>query len=137
MRLNEALEEWPRPDFTSLEHGDEEADNGCRWLIGPPGKSWIQPVLSEWELTNEGWEDQHPHDETTYVLEGELFVEAGGGRVVLRPGDVAVVRAGHLGRYLAPKHARMMAIYGPNPDGKPTLIARSLTLDAAGRVVEH
>jgi hypothetical protein len=29
------------------------------------------------------------------------------------------VPAGSIGRYFAPKYARMLGIYGPNPDGKP------------------
>ena len=45
------------------------------------------------------------------------------------PGDAAVVRGGHLGRYLAHGYARMLAIYGPNPSGMPSSRFRSFRLD--------
>jgi ethanolamine utilization protein EutQ (cupin superfamily) len=53
-----------------------------------------------------------------YVLAGELHVTSAGQTVVARPGDTVVVLAGSLAAYAAPLHARMLAIYGPNPDGK-------------------
>jgi uncharacterized cupin superfamily protein len=83
--------------------------NGCRSISPDPGAAWDGVVLSEWELERAGWQDRHPHDETTYLLQGTV--------VVLRPGDCATVRAGQLGRYIARDHARMLAIYGPNRDG--------------------
>ena len=86
----------------------------------PASRAWTEPVLSFWELSAAGWEDCHPHSETTVVLEGVLHVESAGTEVVLRAGDIAVVPAGSTGRYWAPEHARMVGIYGPNPTGQPT-----------------
>ena len=36
------------------------------------------------------------------------------------PGDLVRVPAGSIGRYWAPRHARMLGIYGPNPDAEPS-----------------
>jgi mannose-6-phosphate isomerase-like protein (cupin superfamily) len=88
-----------------------------RWMIDPPSGAWDGVVLSEWELTAAGWADRHPHTETNVVLEGELHVEAGGVTVVATAGDTVTVPAGEIGRYWAPIHARMVGIYGPNPEG--------------------
>ncbi len=86
-------------------------------IIPPVRDGWSQIAMMEWELRGESWTDQHPHDEYNYLLAGRLFVEAGGVAVELGPGDVVRVPAGAVGRYWAPQHARMLAIYGPNPDG--------------------
>ena len=91
-----------------------------RWVMEPPGEAWDGFALSEWELTAAGWSDLHPHTETNVVLEGELHVESGGVTVVAAVGDTVTVPAGQVGRYWAPVHARMMAIYGPNPQGETT-----------------
>ena len=88
-----------------------------RWVLEPAGQAWDGFALSEWELTGAGWSDQHPHSETNIVVEGELHVEAGGVTVVAGAGDTVTVPAGQVGRYWAPVHARMVAIYGPNPRG--------------------
>jgi len=61
-----------------------------------------------------------PHAEINYVLEGELHVEADGQTVVLGPGDCVRVAPGETGRYWAPTYARMLALYGANPEGAPT-----------------
>ncbi|WP_227007921.1 hypothetical protein [Pseudarthrobacter sp. AB1] len=37
--------------------------------------------------------------------------------VILKPGDSARVNPGRAGRYWAPVYARMVTIYGPNPEG--------------------
>lgn len=71
----------------------------------------------EWELRGESWTDEHPHDEFNYVLEGHLFVACDGETVEAVTGDVVRVPAGSVGRYWAPEHARMLAVYGPNPQG--------------------
>ena len=86
-----------------------------RWIVPPSEGGWTEPRFSEWQLTGESWSDQHPHDEYVYVLEGRLFVEAGGETVEALPGDLVRVPAGSIGRYWAPRHARMLGIYGPNP----------------------
>jgi len=106
---------------------------GCETITGhltdEPGAAWNDVVIHEWELEGEGWEDLHPHDETTYLLAGELVIESDGTSVTLRPGDAAVVRGGHLGRYLAKGYARMLAIYAPNPSGAQSSHFRSIILD--------
>jgi ethanolamine utilization protein EutQ (cupin superfamily) len=95
-----------RPDFM-----------GGRTIIAAEPTGWTGVALSEWELSAASWTDRHPHDEINYVLAGELHVESDGETVVAGPGDTVWVRAGSTGRYWAPAHARMLAIYGPNPDG--------------------
>jgi hypothetical protein len=77
----------------------------------------------EWELTAEEWVDEHPHDEFNYVLEGTLLVTCDGETVEVPQGSIVRVPAGSTGRYWAPDHARMLAIYGPNPDGAPSIIS--------------
>ncbi|MEI6374648.1 MAG: cupin domain-containing protein [Actinomycetes bacterium] len=101
----------------ALEPDSDGTRNACRDIIVPPGTAWDGFALMEWELEKAGWQDLHPHDETTYMLEGELEIESEGVTVILRPGDAVTVRGGHLGRYVARNYARMLAIYGPNPTG--------------------
>ncbi len=76
----------------------------------------------EWELTGAQWTDEHPHDEFNYVPEGELHVESNGELAVAHVGDLVRVVANSQGRYFAPRHARMLAIYDHNPSGDPSLI---------------
>ena len=82
---------------------------------GQGGRS--EPALFEWELTAESWTDQHPHSEYNFVIEGELYVESGGVTLEARTGDVVRVPAGAVGKYWAPKYARLLAIYGPSKGG--------------------
>ena len=91
----------------------------CRSIVPTVPEGWSEPVLYEWELTAESWTDQHPHSEYNFVIEGELFVEAGGVTVEARSGDVVRVPAGAVGRYWAPNYARLLAIYGPS-SGEPS-----------------
>ena len=102
---------FPRSDF--------EVGEGprCRFITPPTEDGWMEPVLSEWELTAESWTDQHPHSEYNFVIEGQLFVESGGVTVELQAGDSVLVPAGAVGRYWAPKYARLLAIYGPSQSG--------------------
>jgi len=51
------------------------------------------------------------------VIEGKVFVESGGVTVEAKAGDVVRVPAGAVGRYWAPKYARLLAIYGPSQGG--------------------
>jgi mannose-6-phosphate isomerase-like protein (cupin superfamily) len=89
----------------------------CRIIMpaGQGGRS--EPALFEWELTAESWTDQHPHSEYNFVIEGELYVESGGVTLEARTGDVVRVPAGAVGKYWAPKYARLLAIYGPSKGG--------------------
>ena len=83
----------------------------CRTIIAPVETSWTEPAIFEWELKAESWTDQHPHCEYNYVIEGQLFVALAG--------DVVRVPAGAVGRYWAPRYARLLAVYGPNA-GEPS-----------------
>jgi len=89
----------------------------CRAITPATRGGWTEPVLSEWELTAESWSDQHPHSEYNFVIEGKVFVESGGVTVEAKAGDVVRVPAGAVGRYWAPKYARLLAIYGPSQGG--------------------
>jgi mannose-6-phosphate isomerase-like protein (cupin superfamily) len=91
----------------------------CRTIVPPLPSGWTEPVLFEWELAAESWTDQHPHSEYNFVIEGELFVESGGVTVAARAGEVVRVPAGAIGRYWAPRYARLLAIYGPSR-GEPS-----------------
>jgi hypothetical protein len=64
----------------------------CRFINSHPEGPWDDFILSEW-------------------------VESGGETVILKPGDSARVNPGRKGRYWAPVYARMVTIYGPNPEG--------------------
>ncbi len=90
----------------------------CRQIIPATRAGWDQVAMGEWELSaGVGFGDCHPHDEVTYVIEGMLEVDCEGQRVQATPGDVVRVPAGKPAYYFAPEYARMLYIYGPNPDG--------------------
>lgn len=112
----EAIDFWPAEPLKPMD--DEYGRLRCRFINSRPVGSWGEFILSEWELRACAWEDFHSHSETAYVLEGELHIESDGKTVVLKPGDSARVNPGRLGRYWAPVYARMVTIYGPNPDGE-------------------
>src|SRR5258708_23433566 len=86
----------------------------CRVIIPPLQGGRSEPALFERELTAESWTDEHPHSEYNFVIEGQLFVEAGGVTVEAQTGDVVRVPAGAVGNYWAPRHARLRSIYGPS-----------------------
>ena len=88
-----------------------------RWIVAPKPGGWDDQALSEWELTAAGFADKHPHDEVTFVLEGEVHIRVADTTVVGTRGDTITVPAGSVGHYSAPKYARMLGIYGPNPEG--------------------
>ncbi|MGO4246193.1 cupin domain-containing protein [Paenarthrobacter sp. RAF54_2] len=90
----------------------------ARWVVNPRPEGWDTYAMSEWSLERAGFADHHPHDEVSVVLEGELHVRVGDTEVVGGPGDTIRVPAGYAGYYWAPKYARMLGIYGPNPDGQ-------------------
>lgn len=106
---------WPTSSMRPLK--DEWKRLNCRFINATPGGRWDDFILSEWELKSCGWEDFHPHTETNFLMEGELNIESEGKAVTLRPGDTARVNPGQLGRYWAPVYARMITVYGPNPEG--------------------
>ena len=108
------------PASTELEAEPGTPRMRSRWVLEPGAGAWDGFALSEWELTAAGWSDRHPHTETNTVLAGELHVESGGRTVVAGVGDTVTVPAGAVGRYWAPVHARMIAIYGANPLGEPS-----------------
>ena len=101
-----------------------------RYIVDPGGNSWEHFALSEWELEASGWTDAHPHDEINVVVEGELHVETDGTTVILHPGDSVTVTAGSTGSYWAPRYARMIGIYGPNPQGAESDYIRYWDIDA-------
>ncbi|WP_321180709.1 cupin domain-containing protein [Mycobacterium sp. UM_WWY] len=110
-----AIDSWPAKPMEALKV--EWPRMRCRFINADPVGAWNDFILSEWELESCGWEDFHPHTETAFVVEGELHIECDGESVILGPGDSARVNAGRTGRYSAPVYARMLATYGPNPDG--------------------
>lgn len=92
-----------------------------RWIKAPKPEGWSDFALAEWELRAAGWSDKHPHTETNVVIEGELHVSCDDGTTVIaRQGDTVTVPAGATGRYWAPDYARMIVVYGPNPDAEET-----------------
>ncbi len=94
---------------------------GCRGIIPAPESGWTHVPLGEWELAEgAGFGDCHPHDEVNYVLEGLLIVDCDGQKVVAGPGDVVRVPAGSPAFYSTPEYARMLFVYGANPDGLPS-----------------
>lgn len=115
LTTGESIDFWPAQALAPME--DRWQGLRCRFINSRPDGPWDDFILSEWELEACAWEDFHPHTETNYVLEGELHIESGGETVILKPGDSARVNAGQKGRYWAPAYARMVTIYGPNPEG--------------------
>lgn len=113
---SQSLNLWKADALVALKN--EWPGMRSRWIISPQTGGWGGFALSEWELERAAWTDLHHHDEVNVVVEGELHVECDGKTVVAKPGDSVRVRAGHLGRYSAPKYARMVAVYGPN-QGEP------------------
>ena len=76
-----------------------------------------QLVVGEWSLTAAAWTDRHQHEETNWVLEGELHVTSDGRTAIVRPGQAVIIPRGALARYEAPVYARMVFVYGPSVDG--------------------
>lgn len=90
-----------------------------RWIVQPRPEGHDY-ALSEWELTKAGFSDHHPHDEVTFVLEGELHIKVGDSTVIGQVGDTITVPAGNTGHYWAPEYARMLGIYGPHSGTEAT-----------------
>ncbi|MGI8695203.1 MAG: cupin domain-containing protein [Mycobacteriales bacterium] len=103
----------------------ESAAPSCRAIIDAPQAGWSQVAMGEWELRGCEFGDRHPHDELNYVLAGHLVVECDGSTVHAWPGDVVRVPAGSAAYYRTPEYARMVYVYGPNPDGQASAILRT------------
>ena len=58
-----------------------------------------QLVIGEWSLTAAAWTDRHQHEETNWVLEGELHVTCDGRTAIVRPGQAVIIPPGALARY--------------------------------------
>ena len=101
-----------------VEDGGPLAPRGARLRIrsGRPIAT-EQLVVGEWSLTSAAWSDRHQHEETNWVLEGELHVTSAGRTAIVRPGQAVVIPPGALARYEAPIFARMLFVYGPSNDG--------------------
>jgi ethanolamine utilization protein EutQ (cupin superfamily) len=89
-------------------------------------------MIGEWSLTAAAWTDRHQHEETNWVLEGELHVTCDGRHEVAAAGSAVIVPAGSLARYEAPTYARMLFVYGPSRDGHAMTDGRYEDLDPAG-----
>jgi quercetin dioxygenase-like cupin family protein len=92
----------------------------CFPILPAPPTGWPQLAMGEWSLSRGGWTDRHPFDELNYVLEGRLVVECDGEVLEAGPGETVQVFAGSVAHYHAPDHARMIYVYGPNPNGEPS-----------------
>ena len=92
-------------------------------------------MIGEWSLTAAAWTDRHQHEETNWVLDGELHVTCDGRRDVVHPGQVVIVPPGTLARYAAPVHARMIFVYGASSDGHAMTDGRYEELGAAATAV--
>ena len=104
---------FPKGEFV------ERNGPNCRTIIPPTSGGWTEPAVFEWELRGESWTDQHPHTEYNYVIEGQVLIESAGVTVAANAGDLVRVPAGAVGRYWAPRYARLLAIYGPSA-GEPS-----------------
>ncbi|WP_237762487.1 cupin domain-containing protein [Arthrobacter sp. ERGS1:01] len=127
LATREAIDFWPATPLSPME--DKWQSLRCRFINAKPIGAWDDFILSEWELEACAWEDFHPHTETNFVLAGELHIHSEGKTVILGPGDSARVNPGQTGRYWAPVYARMVTIYGPNPEGLESHSFRYETLN--------
>ena len=57
------------------------------------------------------------------MLAGTLVVECDGVTLEGGAGDTIRVPAGLPARYHAPEYARMLYVYGPNPEGRPSTVS--------------
>lgn len=123
----------PAEHFPSRDLADVQG--GRRSIIAAPAKGWTHVPMGEWELRDgAGFGDCHPHEQLNVVIEGTLVVECDGERVEAGAGDVVRVPAGRPAYYSAPQHARMVFVYGANPDGLPstTFTDRALVAGSNG-----
>jgi len=99
---------------------DGETAPAVKSSVPAPASGWPQLAMGIWELRASRWGDCHPHDEVNYVLAGTLIVECDGVTIEGGPGDTIRVPAGLPASYHAPEYARMLYVYGPNPEGRPS-----------------
>jgi hypothetical protein len=108
-----------RPDGETPPAGPSSAP-ACWPILPAPPSGWPQLAMGIWELRASRWGDCHPHDEVNHVLAGTLIVECDGVTIEGGPGDTIRVPAGLPASYHAPEYARMLYVYGPNPEGRPS-----------------
>lgn len=113
--LTKPITVWPATEMATVR--SSWPNMSTRSIVPTPAEGWQDYAVSEWSLTGAHWEDWHPHSETNLVIEGTLHVEVEGHQAVLNQGDAIQVHSGSLGKYWAPDHVRLFAVYGPNPDG--------------------
>lgn len=113
-----AAEKCTAGDTTRVRVGDATFE--IRPFLPASRAGWPQLAMGEWQLRATGFGDCHPYDEVNYVLEGELEVECDGEVVRAGAGEVIRVPAGSPAFYRAASFARMLYIYGPNPEGLPS-----------------
>lgn len=101
-----------------VEDGGPLASRGARGRIrGGRAIATQELVVGEWSLTAAAWTDRHQHEETNWILEGELHVTCDGRTEIVPPGHAVIIPPGALARYEAPIYARMLFVYGPSGDG--------------------
>jgi len=66
-------------------------------------------LTAMWDCTAGTFDWYFGGDETVHILEGEVEVAGGGVSRVLRPGDVALFRAGTWARWHVPRYVRKLA----------------------------
>lgn len=71
----------------------ENAEPGVKRKIHPPGKA-LMVMEVRFEAGAEGYEHQHPHEQISYCLEGELEFRIDGRPVVVRAGESVVIPGG-------------------------------------------
>jgi hypothetical protein len=108
-----------RPDGQTALAGPSSVP-ACWPILPAHASGWPQLAMGIWELRASRWGDCHPHDEVNYVLAGTLIVECDGVTIEGGPGDTIRVPAGLPASYHAPEYARMLYVYGPNPEGRPS-----------------
>jgi uncharacterized cupin superfamily protein len=114
-----ALVPDPLPPRDLAPEPDTEQQRCCA-ILPAPATGWSQLAMGIWELRASSWGDCHPYDEVNHVLAGTLVVECDGQTMSGGPGDTIRVPAGLPARYSAPEYARMLYVYGPNPEGRPS-----------------
>ena len=93
-----------------------ERQTEVRVIIPPVQGGWSEPAPLEGELTASRG-PEHSHSDYNFVIEGQFFVESGAATIEEQTGDIVRVPARAVGRYRAPKYARLLAIYGPSKGG--------------------